>query len=341
MTDRWYADLPDTGFFYPGDIIHYYFEASDDLGGAVETATLPQDTTGFSVIDPYNPLNYNSSFTVRALPTIDGSLGQPGVLFWNDFANRGGQAEWHGAFANLGLLAGRDFDVYYTNGPSSGVGDGLGGRATASLISGYDDILYTAGDLGVNTIANGDFNSDPSNDAEVLDLWLRSGGKDFFATGDNLASDMSQAGSITSAFLADQMGISVASDDIRPLIDFAGQPPCPGRGQQPRVRHGVQLDRLRRLPGHQHVRRGRAPDRRYAHCAVRRRLGRSGWVPLLGGHAERSGLGCARHHDALRPDVRVHGSQRGSPRRSPTCPPASAFCVTFWRTSACPRCRVT
>jgi len=224
IADRWCADLPDTGFFYPGDIIHYYFQSQDDLGGAVETALLPADTTGFSTIDQYNPLNYNSSFTVRALPTVAGDLSQPGVLFWNDFANRGGQAEWHGAFANLGLLAGRDFDVYYTNGPSSGVGDGLGGRATAQQLAGYDDILYTAGDLGVNTIANGDYNSDPSLDVQVLNSWLNSGGKDFFATGDELAADLQQAGAATLAFLGDQLGLSFISNDLRPLIGSQTSP---------------------------------------------------------------------------------------------------------------------
>ncbi len=221
---RWAADLPDSGFFFPGDVIHYFFEASDALAGDVQTALLPADTTGFSSRDNYGMPQYSPSFTVRALPSINGNLEQPWVLFWNDFADRGGRDEWYTAFTEIGFRLGRDYDVYYTNGPSSGVGDGLGGRATAQQLAGYHDLLYTCGDLGVNTIANGDFNSDPSNDAEVLDLWLRSGGKDFFATGDNLASDLAQSGTVTSAFLADQMGISVASDDIRPLIGMQASP---------------------------------------------------------------------------------------------------------------------
>ena len=224
VPDRWYADLPDTGFFFPGDIIHYFFQASDDLGGAVETATLPADTTGFSIVDPHNALTYNSSFTIRALPTINGSLEQPPVLFWNDFANRGGQAEWHGAFNNLGLLAGRDYDVFYTKGPSSGVGDGLGGRATDQSLVGYSDMLYTAGDLSKYTISNGDYNNDAGPDADVLDLWLRQGGKDFFGTGDSFASEMAVAGANTAAFLSDQLGLSIDDFDVRPLIDSQAAP---------------------------------------------------------------------------------------------------------------------
>ncbi|HPF69911.1 MAG TPA: T9SS type A sorting domain-containing protein [Candidatus Krumholzibacteria bacterium] len=218
VADTFSADLPDTGFLFPGDILHYYLQAGDDLGGDVQYATLPADTAGFSVFSAVDPLTYSSSFTVRALPTIAADLSQPSVLFWNDFANRGGQAEWHGALANLGMLAGRDYDVYYTNGPSSGVGNGLGGRATVFHIENYSDILYTSGDLSINTIANGDYNSDPSKDAELLATWMTTYGGDIFLTGDDLASDLNGAGTTTLNFLTDQMGVAVASNDIRPLI---------------------------------------------------------------------------------------------------------------------------
>ena len=227
VADRWFADLPDQNFLFPGDVLHYFFYAEDNLGGDIQGATLPADTTGFSVFDQYNPLSYNSSYTVRALPTVNdvgGALVQPAVLFWNDFANRGGQAEWHGALSNLGMLAGRDYDVYYTNGPSSGVGNGLGGRAQLVDIDGYTDMLYTAGDLSINTIANGDYNSDPSADASLLTQWLSLTGGDLFATGDDLASDLAGAGATTLTFLEDYMGLSVVSNDIRPLIGTQTSP---------------------------------------------------------------------------------------------------------------------
>ena len=56
------------------------------------------------------------------------------------------------ALNNIGLLVEEDYDVYYTNGPSSGVGNGIGGRTNDLVLAGYDDILYTSGNLGVNTI---------------------------------------------------------------------------------------------------------------------------------------------------------------------------------------------
>ena len=226
VADRYSADLPDTGFLFPGDILHYYISATEELGGATSTTFLPADTTGFSDFD--NVLGYDSSFTVRALPTvmaIDGGNAEvPRVLFWNDFANRGGQDEWHGALANIGMQPGRDYDVYYTNGPTSGVGNGLGGRATVEQLAAYDILLYTAGDLSINTISNGDFNNDPSADADLIDQWLRLGGKHAFLTGDDLAADLAGAGPITSAFLQDDMGLVLVAEDLRPLIGGQSTP---------------------------------------------------------------------------------------------------------------------
>ena len=226
VPNKYFADLPDENFFFPGDVIHYFFAATDNLAGDLQTSLLPADTTGFSVFDPYNALTYNSSFTVRALPSVKSATpgDHPEVLFWNDFANRGGQDEWHGALANLGMLHGRDYDVYYTKGPSSGVGNGLGGRATQFHLEGYNDMLYTAGDLSINTISNNDYNNDASADAQVLDLWLKQGGKDILLTGDDLASDLQGAGAATLNILENYMGLNVVSNDVRPLITTQTSP---------------------------------------------------------------------------------------------------------------------
>jgi hypothetical protein len=219
VPDRFFADLPDTAFLFPGDIMHYYLEASDvdTLTLSVETATLPADLTGYG--DFSDPLGYNPSFTVRALPTITNLAGdQPPVIFWNDFGNRGGMNEWFTSFQQLGLIGGRDFDHYYTNGPSSGIGNGLGGKATALQLAGYETLLYTAGDLGINTISNGDFNNDSGEDVQTLTEWLNTGGKNAYLTGDDLAADMSQSGLDTAAFLANMMNVTFNNTDIQDLI---------------------------------------------------------------------------------------------------------------------------
>ena len=43
-------DLPDTGFFFPGDVIHFYIEGQDNLAGDIGTTLLPGDTTLFETV---------------------------------------------------------------------------------------------------------------------------------------------------------------------------------------------------------------------------------------------------------------------------------------------------
>jgi hypothetical protein len=141
--------------------------------------------------------------------------------------------EWFTSFDQLGLIEGVAFDHYYTNGPSSGIGNGLGGKATALQLAGYETLLYTAGDLGVNTLSNGDFNNDSGEDVQTLTAWLNSGGKNAFMTGDDLAADLSQGGLDTSAFLANMMNVSFLDTDIRALIDGQTAPVVDITGANP------------------------------------------------------------------------------------------------------------
>ena len=234
---RWAFDLPDTGFLFPGDVLHYFVKATDEVGGVAQSTTMPADTTGFS--DYLDLLNYDPAYVVRGLPTLTERVGEPGVydtpgmLFWNDFGNRGGRNEWYTSFRNLGLLAGRDFDVFYTNGPSSGVGNGLGGRATSFHLESYRDMLYTSGDLTAFTLANGDYSKDPGQDVQLLTSWLLGGDKDLYLSGDGLAADLTQSGSQSLTFLEDQMGLSLISSDLRPLIGGQTTPRILAEGGNP------------------------------------------------------------------------------------------------------------
>jgi hypothetical protein len=220
--DRWAFDLPDSNFLFPGDVLHYCIVASDDDGFEVQTATLPADTTGFGNFG--NVLFYDPSFTVRALPTLSEDPGNPGVrtspsiLFWNDFGNRGGRNEWHGALANLGFVLGRDYDTYYTNGPSSGVGNGLGGRATPLTLGEYDCLLYSSGNLLQMTLSDGLSNGDPGDDIGLLDSWLRQGDKSLLLTGDSVASELLLGTNHGPAFVDDWVGVEYVSYQIAPLI---------------------------------------------------------------------------------------------------------------------------
>jgi len=228
---RWCFDLPDTGFLFPGDVLHYYIEATDALGGTggtdPRTALIPADTTGFSS-GFGDPMGYNSSFTMHALPSIlsdgFGGFDQPGILFINDFADGGGENEWYTALNNIGLQLHKDYDVYYVNAPSSGAGNGIGGRANDFMLSDYSDILYTCGNLGAITLSNGDYQRDAGDDVGILAFWLDQGRKDIFLTGDGLASDLAQSGNGTRNFLETYLGLTVVTDDLGSSIGNQATP---------------------------------------------------------------------------------------------------------------------
>ncbi|MEN8008013.1 MAG: FlgD immunoglobulin-like domain containing protein [Candidatus Krumholzibacteriota bacterium] len=225
-SQQWAFDLPDTGFLFPGDVLHYYISATDAIGGVggtdPQTSTLPADLAGYGVF--HDPMGYNSTFVVHALPTIKADNSHPSLLFINDFANRGGENKWYSAMRNLAIYFGDKFDIYYVNGPSSGVGNGIGGRANSLLLQGYQQIIYTSGDLGVNTIANGDFNNDAGDDVGTLTGWLDIGVKGMFLTGDELVTDLMQAGAATRALAEDYLGVNVSTNDLRPHIGNQASP---------------------------------------------------------------------------------------------------------------------
>ena len=236
---KWAFDLDDQDFFYPGDVIHYYIYATDRIGTdplTDATTTLPADLSGFGVFPGeagYISFEWPSTFIVRGLPTIQNAAGdQPAILFWNDFANRGGENEWVGSLNALGYREGIEYDVYYTNAPSSGVGNGLGVNATVSMLSGYDTMLYTCGDLASYTITGPAYTNtsgtpnqgDKGNDLFVVDGFLQLG-KNFFATGDNLVSGLlAEATGAGATFVSNWFAVNYDDNDIRPLI---GAQPAP------------------------------------------------------------------------------------------------------------------
>ncbi len=221
VANRYNFDLPDTGMIFPGDELHYYFSATDNVAGDIKVSTAP-GAASLAYFGNPEPMKYPSVYTVSGLPSISDALGtQPTLLFWNDFGFRGGEDEWYGALRHLGLERGVDYDVFDTHGPSSGVGNGLGGRATVSQIDGYTDMLYSAGDLTSPTLSNGDYNADPGQDTPLLNDWFALGGRDLFMTGDDLGNSLYTSGTLNRAFLEDKIGMTYNDTDVRDNI--AGQ----------------------------------------------------------------------------------------------------------------------
>jgi hypothetical protein len=176
---RYVFDLPDTGFFFPGDVLHYYIKAQDNAGGDIGVAILPGDTTGFSVFPDLPgiiPGLYPQEFAVRALPSLDDPTtgDQPRMLFWLRNSGDAELDEWLTAWANLGYRQGVDFDFFKTLAFVS-----LG--ATAEQLAGYDVLIYASG-------KNKDFHSLTFDDDTVLWNWLAQGGKKALFCGDNFVS---------------------------------------------------------------------------------------------------------------------------------------------------------
>ncbi|HOX24918.1 MAG TPA: FlgD immunoglobulin-like domain containing protein [Candidatus Krumholzibacteria bacterium] len=233
VADRYHFDLPDTGFFYPGDIIHYFFEAWDNLGGNIGHTMLPGDTAGFASFD--HDLDFPSDFICRGLPSLHSATpgDQPKILLWNDFADRGGENEWSFALRHAGLREGVGYDLFYTNAPDAGEGNGLGGRATSVVLGGYDVLLYTCGDLLAYTLSNGDFTSDPSQDIQVLTSWFQHGDKKALFCGDDLVFDLTQKGAEGHAFLNSYLSVQLIDSDVRTNIGGQTAPlvrAAPGNG---------------------------------------------------------------------------------------------------------------
>ena len=219
FANRWCVDLPDSGFLFPGDVLRYYLEAGDDLAGDVRTAILPADTAGFSAVG--DPWAYDPQFTMRALPTLDvgpGDLLRPALttLVWLDSGRETSDSIWRAALAANRLEPGRDIDIFRTVSPGSGLGNGLGGRATLAHLAGYTDLVYAAGDLGYGSLVQPD---DPYGDVQLLETWFTLGGRDAFMAGDELASALAGAGLDGAGFLARRLGLAVTASDLRPLID--------------------------------------------------------------------------------------------------------------------------
>jgi hypothetical protein len=158
----------------------------------------------------------------------------PDILLWND---SGGAVsnEFYSALRAKGYRRGIDYDLYYTVGPSSLLGNGIGGRSEPVQIAGYQTLLYTSGTLGAGALSNGDLCSFISPDTPELEIWLETGAgtKSMFMTGNNLAFGLT---TVDPAFLTEVLGVEVFQQDVRPLIGNQTEPTVqvlPGNGIWP------------------------------------------------------------------------------------------------------------
>jgi hypothetical protein len=231
-----FFNLPDEDFMYPGDVLHYYIQATDTDG---RVSSWPHDTTGFLDFSPRTP--YDRLRTVRALPSIRDEFGdQPRLLIVNDFGHRGGEAEWLWAMHTAGFQEGIDFDTYTVRGPSSIVGNGIGSSgahgAAPDQLAGYTGIIYLTGDLSVGLLSNGTDSryNDKGDDVGVLEQWRAlPGTRNIAFFGDNIASGMASDSPEALSFLMNSMGVALGDEDVRDVISGQTAPLVVPYGEGP------------------------------------------------------------------------------------------------------------
>ncbi len=189
--DRWFFDLPDTGFFFPGDRMHYYLTAGDDLDGDIRTSVWPPDTTGVLDFSPSSP--FPDNLQVSALPNltqpVPGEFAKPSLLFCDGARTTDAADAWFAAFEELGLERGVDFDVMSLY--PQGTQVGLGAQATLADLSRYQSLVYSSGTSSIYTLS-GDQESD---DAQLVSDWLATGDRRVLLAGDGMVTGLDRTSS--------------------------------------------------------------------------------------------------------------------------------------------------
>jgi len=219
IQDLFFADLPDIDFMYPGDVLHYYFEATDSDG---RVSTLPYDTSSFGVFGPAS--TFDRQFMVRALPTLTDAAGaQPSLLVINEARLDDDDVAITASLRQLGYGEGIDYDTYRVRVPGSRVGNGIGSAgahgANAAQLGGYEHIIYLAGDANYGLLSDGSNQFDKGDDITTLENWHALGGaRNVAYLGDYIATYHQEKYAATAAYLANTMGVGWISEDVSAAI---------------------------------------------------------------------------------------------------------------------------
>ena len=177
--DTWSVDLPDTGFFFPGDRLRYYLTASDDLAGDIRTSVWPPDTTGVTDFSPASP--YPEMVEIRALPTVTqpvaDQFAHPSILYVDDSrVDLQVRSTWLEALEDLGFQYGENLDILTIHYDSV-----FNQFMTTDILTGYEILIYSSG---------AGFTSLESSGPSVIFDWLDTGQKKLLMAGQNMASGL-------------------------------------------------------------------------------------------------------------------------------------------------------
>jgi hypothetical protein len=184
VANRYNFDLPDTGMIFPGDLLHYYFAATDHVAGDRRTRP-PGDISRFGNPDP---MTYPSVFSVSGLPSIYNAGGTSRrLLFWNDFGFRGGEDEWYGALRTWASSRASTMTCSTRTARAPAWATASAAAPACRRSPATRTCSTRPATSRSPTLSNGDFAGDPGNDLGLLNAWLALGGRDLFMTGDDLA----------------------------------------------------------------------------------------------------------------------------------------------------------
>ena len=223
--NNWAFDFAED-YFEPGDVIEFYYRAASD-GGA--TSTHPQWAES---ADPFLRIHY----TLRCLPTagVERLFVEDGGST-SDFPEYWLQTVWREAFVMNGQ---GEWDVYKTQAPSSGLNNGLAGRAEPGDLAQYRMIIWDSGALQQFTISNA-LPEDLVFDDALLESWLNGSQHDtgLWVLGNGVASDLDDAPGFLNDVLGARLllpgesydaltGIMVPRVNVTdPLLEVFGQTP--------------------------------------------------------------------------------------------------------------------
>jgi hypothetical protein len=199
-----YADVP-AGSYPANTTVEYYFAVTDSLD---QTAYAPANAPTAQKYFSASILPVKTA-TNPALSCFD-SLST--VLFVNHFSGRETSPRIADAMKSLGYK----FDTWDVNGPTSGIGNALGGSAPGdpyhwpvtdvNALTQYKTIIWHSGDLDAFTITK--------EDQQVIQSWIQQSGSDrnFWITGDNVAFELGMLGAEYNSFLGFTCGVRLARD---------------------------------------------------------------------------------------------------------------------------------
>ena len=199
--DAYMFDLNDS-LFTEGYCIEYYFSARDNEGN---TSTLPPHA------------DIGQYFEATCLPT-----GRSDVLYVNDASPIGclpgpAQRYWDQTFKAVFPPPNDVPDRYDVNDPSAIAAPcGPGGQVRGvDLIHAYRIIIWDCGDFSYSTISDGTFNSDMSDDCQMLIDWMNFSQNScgLWICGDDVAADLKGLNSSQASILMHEWcGVDIEAD---------------------------------------------------------------------------------------------------------------------------------